>query len=142
MTNLSRDTKIEMQSINDNEFIIFTTDLKGVITYCNEFFLKTFDTKSELVINKLNFTDFKHPTSVSLIYKDMFNELEEKGQWDGFLNKISNTNEIWLDTYIIVSKKGDEIVGYTGLAKLAGDFEIEQAKEQLVKKYGNMSQEG
>lgn len=139
---VSRDKKIEMQSINDNQFMIFTTDMKGKITYCNDVFAQTFDLERKDIENKKEFIEFKHPKVISLIYKDMWTELAEKGQWDGLLEKAIKDKEFWIDTYIIKSMLDEQQVGYTGIAKRTEDSNIiHQADNLLYKKYGNYKSE-
>ena len=134
--NFSKNTKIEMKSINDNQFMVFTTDKDGNINYTNKVLPNILKTNKEFLIGK-KIEEFKHPSFTFKVYDDMYDSLKEEGQWDGYLRNINgNQEEVWFDFYIIVSKKEDgEAVGYTGIAKVPSEIDIEEAEEQIKKKY-------
>lgn len=136
MENFSKNTKIEMKSINDNQFIVICANKYGDIEYVNQIFLNLFKFPKDKVIGK-KLEDFKHPSFISEVYEDINKGLENEKQWDGYLRNISSSQEeIWLDIYIISSQtKEGEVVGYTAIAKVPSDSDIEQAEEALSKKY-------
>lgn len=75
MENFSKNTKIEMKSINDNQFIVICVNKYGDIEYVNQIFLNLFKFPKDKVIGK-KLEDFKHPSFISEVYVDINKGLE------------------------------------------------------------------
>lgn len=136
MQNVSKDTKIEMKSINDQTNIYMVMDENLNFSYLNEVLPRLLGF-SEEILSGSSFIDYSHPNISDKLFSDMKKSLEEKQKWDGLLQLIvkDSGETVWLDVYFIKSVNGNS---YTGTGKVPSDEVLIDMKETLYKKYSNL----
>jgi len=79
-------TQIE-RKIEPNQFIVSKTDLKGVITYCNETFMNIVGaTEEELLGHPHNI--IRHPDMPKTIFKKLWTDLKEEKEVFAFVKNL------------------------------------------------------
>lgn len=99
--------------MNDNDFIVSKTDLKGKITYGNEIFIKMSGyEESELLHAPHNI--LRHDKMPAVVFRLLWDRLKEKEAINAFvLNKCKNGDHYWV--FANVTPSFDEkknVIGY------------------------------
>ncbi|WP_143870785.1 methyl-accepting chemotaxis protein [Catenovulum sediminis] len=97
---------------NENEELVSTTDLRGVITYANEAFIRVSGfSKDELIGHNHNIV--RHPDMPAQAFKDLWEKLKNARSWRGIVkNRRKDGRYYWVDAYVTPIFKNGEIVGY------------------------------
>lgn len=69
------------------ELIVSRTDLKGIITYANETFADISGYEVDELIGKPH-NIVRHPDMPKTIFKDLWNDLQTKGSWNGVVKNM------------------------------------------------------
>jgi len=82
--------------LNENDFIVSKTDLKGNITYCNQIFMEIAEyTEEELIGQPHNI--IRHEEMPRVVFKYLWDEIKEKREVFAFvINKTKNGNFYWV----------------------------------------------
>ncbi|MGR9015143.1 MAG: Tar ligand binding domain-containing protein, partial [Gammaproteobacteria bacterium] len=99
-------------SLNDNDSIVSKTDLKGVITYINEDFLRISGfTKEELIGSQHNIV--RHPDMPREAFADQWKALKENRPWTGLVkNRCKNGDFYWVVANATPFYENDRLTGY------------------------------
>lgn len=84
----------------DESSIVTKSDLKGNITYANEYFYKISGLKPEEVIGKPH-NIIRHKDNPKYIYKDMWNTIKNKKVWKGVIKNRGKLSDYWVDSTIL-----------------------------------------
>jgi PAS domain S-box-containing protein len=91
-----------------NDFLIISeTDENGVIKYVNKNFLDISDKKEEDLIGKPH-NIVRHPDTPRQVFKDMWDSLQTKGFWDGFIKDIGPGDTFYWVYSTIMRKRGKD----------------------------------
>lgn len=74
--------------LNDNEQLVSTTDLKGVITYCNDAFCRIAEYSKE-ELEGANHNIIRHDIMPKAAFADMWKNLQQGKAWRGIVKKQS-----------------------------------------------------
>ncbi|KAA1174312.1 methyl-accepting chemotaxis protein [Marinobacter salinexigens] len=98
--------------MKDGGRLITTTDLKGVITYCNDEFVEISGfSRDELVGQAHNI--IRHPDMPQPVFKGMWDYLKAGKSWMGVVkNRAKNGDFYWVSAYVTPILDGGKMVGY------------------------------
>ena len=102
-----------LKIMNDEDFIVSKTDIKGKITYCNEIFIEFSGyTEKELLGKPHNI--IRHKEMPKAIFKFLWDNIQKKEEVFAYvLNKSKNEDEYWVFANITASiDKNNNIIGY------------------------------
>ncbi|MDB6061691.1 MAG: chemotaxis protein [Verrucomicrobiaceae bacterium] len=94
------------------DFLMSTTDLKGVITDANEAFLRVSGfSRDELIGNPHNL--LRHPDMPQVAFADLWSRLRQGKGWMGIIkNRCKNGDFYYVSAHVTPIFDGDHIVGY------------------------------
>jgi len=116
-------TKKEIK-LNNNDFIVSKTDVKGKITYCNEIFMKIAAyNEKELLTSNHNI--IRHPDMPKVAFKLAWDLISKGDEFFGFVkNMTKNGDFYWVFTNITADYIDGRIVGYTSVRRKANPSAI------------------
>jgi methyl-accepting chemotaxis protein len=96
----------------DDEFMLTKTDLKGVITYANQDFIKTSGfTEAELIGTSHNIV--RHPDMPVEAFEDLWRNLKLGRPWGGLVkNRTKQGDFYWVRADVAPIFEGGQMVGY------------------------------
>ncbi len=106
-------TPIDVEIVlNKKDFIVSRTDLKGYITYANDYFIQICEySKDELM--GVNHNIIRHPDMPKLIFKVLWDRIKSGDKVFAFVKNLTKTGKFyWVLAEVEPAKKGGEIVGY------------------------------
>jgi aerotaxis receptor len=115
------------QWLDESEFLVSKTDLKGRITYANEAFVRISGfTEAELIGASHNLV--RHPDMPPEAFADMWRALQAGRPWQGIVKNRTKCGDfywVWANANPIWD--GDAIVGYMSLRTRPARQQIEQS---------------
>lgn len=134
--------------INDDSFILSKTDTKGIITYCNEEFLKASEYTLDEILKKPH-NIIRHPDMPKATFKLVWDLIKNQKDFYGFVkNKRKNGGFYWVFAYISQDyNEHGKIIGYTSIRRKANNnaiaaiSEIYKEMKQIEATQGMMSSE-
>ncbi len=98
--------------VGEFEELVSTTNLKGVITYCNEAFCRVAEyTNKELVGQNHNIV--RHNDMPKGAFGDMWARLKQGKAWRGMVkNSTKSGGYYWVDAYVTPIYEQNQVVGY------------------------------
>lgn len=124
--------------IPEGERLISTTDLKGVITYCNDVFVKVAGYEREELIGQAH-NIIRHPDMPQVAFQNMWDTLKSGSPWAGLVkNRCKSGDYYWVNAYVTPMYQSGRIVGYESVRYAPSRDQIERA-ESLYKKLHNSS---
>jgi PAS domain S-box-containing protein len=125
----------------DNVAIISKTDLKGNITFANDFFCELAKyTRAELIGQPHNI--IRHPDSPKEVFKDMWETIQKGETWNGKIKNQAKDGSVYYVNSTIIpifDDMGEEIIEYVGIRFLTTEEEISK-REFRKKVIENMQQ--
>ncbi|TCV83304.1 methyl-accepting chemotaxis protein [Sulfurirhabdus autotrophica] len=133
--------------LTENDSVVSKTDLKGVITYINQDFLRVSGfTSQELIGQPHNVV--RHPDMPSEVFADLYATLKSGKPWTGMVkNRCKNGDFYWVLANATPIREGNQVIGYMSVRSKPSRNQIEEASRdyQLFRdgKAGSMKiQEG
>ena len=99
--------------MNENDFIVSKTDLKGKITYCNRIFMNMAEYSEEELIGAPH-NLIRHPDMPKAVFKLLWDRIQNKEEVFAYVvNQTKNKNEYWVFANVTASldTRGN-IIGY------------------------------
>ncbi|MBQ0833579.1 PAS domain-containing methyl-accepting chemotaxis protein [Marinobacter sp.] len=92
--------------------LITATDLKGVLTYCNEEFVEISGfPETELIGQAHNV--IRHPDMPQVVFRNMWQYLNSGKAWMGVVkNRAKNGDHYWVNAYVTPIHQNGQMVGY------------------------------
>ncbi len=111
--------------VKENISIVSKTDLKGVITYANDDFVRISGfTREELIGKSHNIV--RHPDVPAAFFEDMWKSLKAGRPWTGVVkNRCKNGDYYWLLNNVAPFYENDQLVGYMSVRLKASSEQIE-----------------
>ncbi len=101
--------------VPSEELIVSRTDLKGVITYVNETFAKISGYDADELIGQAH-SIVRHPDMPKVIFQDLWNELETKGKWSGYVKNLrKDQGYYWVYAEVSGVYKDNKLVEYKSI---------------------------
>lgn len=105
------------QSFSDSFNILSTTDLKGIITYVNEDFVRVSGFQSDELIGH-NHNIVRHPDVPPAVFQQLWDRIRSGKSWMGVVkNRCKNGHYYWVDAYVTPIEKNGEIVEYQSVRR-------------------------
>ncbi len=99
--------------MRDDQVIISTTDLKGMITYVNNDFMEISGFTEEELIGK-NHNVIRHPDMPPAAFRDLWETVKSGNSWVGMVkNRCKNGDHYWVEAYVtpVYDARG-QVTGY------------------------------
>ncbi len=115
--------------MKEGEFIVSTTDLKGIITSVNEPFTNIcgYD-KSELIGKNHNIV--RHPDMPPIAFQGLWDTLKVKNTWSGIVkNRCKNGDFYWVNANVTPLTENGEITGYMSVRTIPSRQDVEAAEK-------------
>lgn len=125
-------TQIE-ENYDSRANILSTTNLKGVITYVNEDFIRIsgFD-KEELIGNSHNMV--RHPDMPSEAFEQLWSTVKSGKSWMGMVkNRCKNGNHYWVDAYVTPIEKNGSVEEYQSIRRKPDRSFVKRAEQVYSK---------
>jgi len=124
------------QRFGENEKLISSTDLNGVIQHCNNAFEKISGfTKEELI--GANHNIVRHPDMPPETFEVMWSHLKAGRPWMGMVkNRCKNGDYYWVSAYVTPVTERGEVVGYESVRSCPSREDVERA-EKLYSQINN-----
>jgi len=112
---------------DDDTIIVSKTDLKGIITSCNDAFTAVSGFSSEELIGK-NHNIVRHPDMPPVAFKDLWDTINAGHPWTGIVkNRAKNGDFYWVKANVTPVKKDGRVVEYMSVRTRPTQDEIAQA---------------
>ncbi len=110
--------------VGKTDQLVSTTDLKGIITYCNEAFCRIAGFKEEELLGQ-HHNIVRHFDMPKAAFADMWRHLKQGNSWRGIVKNRTKTNGYyWVDAYVTPIYDNGRVSGYQSVRV--------QAKRDLV----------
>ena len=97
---------------SDNQELVSTTDLRGVITYVNKEFCTIAGYTEEELLGK-NHNIVRHPDMPKAAFKEMWEKLKEGHSWRGMVKNLCKDGRYyWVDAFVTPIYEHGQLVGY------------------------------
>jgi aerotaxis receptor len=126
----------EEVTLNQEDELVSTTDLRGVITYSNDVFCNISGYKLDELVGE-NHNLVRHPDMPHAAFKDLWNNLKAGRNWRGAVkNRCKDGRYYWVDAYVTPIFENGELVGYQSVrVKLA-----DKDKDSAIEAYKTLNQ--
>lgn len=102
-------------SVPKDELIVSRTDLKGIITFANDTFAQISGYEVDELIGQPH-NIVRHPDMPKSTYKELWESLEKKGKWSGFVKNLrKDFSFYWVFAEISGVYKNAELVEYKSI---------------------------
>jgi len=92
-----------LKTLNDEDFIVSKTDLKGRITYCNKIFMEMAEYDEYELIGKPH-NIIRHPDMPKAVFRYLWETIPKKKEVFAYVvNKTKNDNDYWVYANITAS---------------------------------------
>lgn len=117
-------------SLNDDDFIVSKTDLKGRITYCNKIFMQMAKYSEEELMGKPH-SIIRHPDMPRAVFKLLWERIEKKEEIFAFVKNISKEGGYyWVFTNVTASLDlNGNIIGYYSVRRKPNEEAIKVISE-------------
>jgi len=122
------------RTMNENDFIVSKTDLKGKITYCNRIFIEMAEYSEEELLGAPH-NMIRHPKMPKAVFQLLWDRIQKKEEVFAFvLNQTKNKNEYWVFANVTASLdvKGN-IIGYYSVRRKPNTKALEIIKPLYAK---------
>ena len=119
------DNAVEMK---DNCILVSHTNLKGIITYCNQDFINISGFTEDELIGK-NHNLVRHPDMPAAAYQNLWDTLKKGQTWTGIVkNRCKKGDYYWVKANVTPIKKDGDIIGYMSVRTKPSRDEISNAE--------------
>jgi len=118
----------------DNVAIISKTDLKGNITFVNDFFCELSKYSKEELLGKPH-NIIRHPDSPKAVFKNLWDTIQNGNTWNGKIKNLAKDGTVYyVNTTVIpiFDEFGEDIIEYVGIRFLTTEEEL--SKREFRKK--------
>ncbi len=92
-----------LKTLNDEDFIVSKTDLKGRITYCNQIFMEMAEFDEYELLGKPH-NIIRHPDMPKAVFRYLWETIPKKKEVFAYVvNKTKNDNDYWVYANITAS---------------------------------------
>lgn len=115
-------------TFSDEDFLVSTTDLKGIITYANDIFVQVSGYSKAELIGK-NHNIIRHPDMPPAAFANLWQTLKKGESWRNIVkNRSKNGDYYWVDAYVSPLYKDKEIIGYQSVRIRPSEAQIAAAE--------------
>jgi aerotaxis receptor len=96
----------------DSQVLVSTTDIKGIITYCNKAFIQVSGFSQDELMGA-NHNIVRHPDMPPAAFKNLWDTVKRGKSWRGIVkNRCKNGDHYWVDAYVTPVYDGQQLMGY------------------------------
>jgi PAS domain S-box-containing protein len=119
--------------LQEGAFIVTTTDLRGVITYANDEFIRISGfSQEELVGQPHNMV--RHPDMPPAAFEDLWRTVKAGRPWQGMVkNRCKNGDFYWVDANVTPVVEGGQTVGYVSIRSKPSQAQIAEAERMYAR---------
>ncbi len=120
------------QRFPDEKKLISTTDLKGIITHCNDIFVEISGySHDELIGQPHNMV--RHPDMPPEAFQVMWEHLRAGKPWMGLVkNRCKNGDFYWVNAYVTPITENGKIVGYESVRVCPSREDVQRAEREYA----------
>lgn len=108
--------------------LVSTTNLKGMITYVNQDFIKISGFTNDELIGK-NHNVIRHPDMPPAAFEDLWQTIKSGKPWSQLVkNRCKNGDHYWVEAYVTPIFDGNEIIGYQSVRVKPSREQIDRAE--------------
>jgi aerotaxis receptor len=110
------------------QYLVSKTDLKGVITYCNDAFIEISGfSKDELIGKSHNIV--RHPDMPPAAFADLWATVKSGRPWRGIVkNRCKDGDHYWVDAFVVPLRKGGQTTGYMSVRSAPSREQVQNAE--------------
>ena len=122
-------------SFPPDAYLVSRTDLKGIITYCNDAFVDISGfTREELIGQSHNV--IRHPDMPKAAFEDLWQTVKSGMPWRGLVkNRCKNGDHYWVEAFVVPVRKHGQVTGYMSV-RTPPSAERKAAAETMYQKIG------
>ena len=123
-----------LKEMQENDFIVSKTDLKGRITYCNKIFMEMAEYSEEELLGKAH-NIIRHPDMPKAVFRYLWDTIQKKEVFAFVINATKQGNAYWV--YANVTPSLDErgnLIGYYSVRRKPS----KKALETIIPLYTKM----
>lgn len=110
-----------------DEEIISTTDLKGIITSCNDVFERLSGFTQQELLGK-NHNIIRHPDVPPAAFADLWNHLKAGKHWMGMVkNRSKDGDYYWVDAFVTPMIENGQVIGYESVRAAPSEERVDRA---------------
>jgi len=119
--------------LQEGAFIVTTTDLRGVITFANEEFIRISGfSEAELVGQPHNLV--RHPDMPPAAFEDLWRTVKAGKPWQGMVkNRCKNGDFYWVDANVSPIEEKGQTVGYVSIRSKPTQTQIAEAERMYAR---------
>ncbi|NTW87430.1 MAG: PAS domain-containing protein, partial [Holophagaceae bacterium] len=120
-------TRVE-RHLQEGAFIVSSTDLRGVITYVNEEFIRISGfTPEELIGQPHNLV--RHPDMPPAAFEDLWRTVKTGQPWQGMVkNRCKNGDFYWVDASVTPIEEKGSVIGFVSIRSKPSPTQIAEAE--------------
>lgn len=136
-------TNLEV-TYDEDDLLISKTNAKGIITYCNEVFMRISGFEEYELLGK-NHNIVRHPDMPPEAFQDLWDTVRAGNEWHGIVkNRCKNGDFYWVDATVTpdFDPKTGKIVGFMSARRQPAQKQVDDAEQlyaELNAKRGNGS---
>jgi aerotaxis receptor len=113
--------------IQDDDVIISTTNVKGIVTSVNDTFIRISGFAEEELIG-VNHNVVRHPSMPPMAFQNLWETLKAGKSWVGLVkNRCKNGDYYWTQAYVSPIYEGGELTGYQSVRRKPDSAHIKRA---------------
>ncbi len=110
-----------------DDVLITTTNKKGIITYCNESFIRISGFHAHELINQ-NHNIVRHPDMPVEAFQNLWDTVKKGETWSGTVkNRCKNGDYYWVKANVSPEYSNNQLSGYSSIRTMPSRQEIDQA---------------
>ncbi|MCQ8877805.1 methyl-accepting chemotaxis protein [Pseudoalteromonas shioyasakiensis] len=126
----------EEVSFSQQQELVSTTDLRGVIAYANDAFCNIAGYSLEELVGK-NHNIVRHPDMPKAAFKEMWEKLKAGHSWRGMVkNRCKDGRYYWVDAFVTPIFENGQLVGYQSVRTKPS----EQLKQRAIALYKKINE--
>lgn len=113
--------------LGDNDILVSTTNSKGIITFCNDAFVRICGYSEKELLDR-NHNIVRHPDMPAVAFRQLWDTVQSGKTWTGIVkNRCKNGDYYWVKANVSPEYTGNTITSYTSVRSKPSREEIEVA---------------
>ncbi len=110
------------------QYLVSKTDLKGIITYCNDAFILLSGFSSDELLGKSH-NIVRHPDMPPAAFEDLWKTVKSGRPWRGVVkNRCKNGDHYWVDAFVVPLRRNGQTVGYMSVRSAPSREQVRAAE--------------
>jgi aerotaxis receptor len=111
----------------DGKLIVSATDLKGIITHCNQSFIDMSGFAREELLGQPHHI-LRHPDMPAVAFAGLWETIEKGEKWHGYVKNLRRDGAYyWVHAVAVPNVRKGQIVGYTSVRRKPSRAKIDWA---------------